>query len=279
MNWNQEERKARAEVALYSLRQRLACYKKLANENAATQARQLQSHPAAHPDYLAQWPDDWRGVCRKAAARRYSFGERDATPMPADGLRYVENFESAFRSWAYVADITRGHYFRAVDSDWYCDSDHNRLGRAIVARLSHGRFIPGIRFEEHKHKDTGALFDFRDITDDEEKDSAIAAARLCERVAEKERDYNEAWNAGAEFIGLREETQLTRGELLESLAEMRAARKALKQAGVEQLPSVCAAMRSHVRAGLRGIAKARKRQSELREQYGTTPGFNDGIAC
>jgi len=289
MKLHPEERKARDEVAVYGLRQRLKRHKEK-TEGAIEKRRAalapyvkdsalLESRVADPSDsYLASlWPLDWRESARLEARRRFAFGESTPTPMPADGQRFVENIDSAFRSWRYVRDITRGHYMRSVDSDWYCDSDGHRVGRAIVARLSHGRFIGGVKFEERSYKDSGALFDFRDITSGEETEAAISAARLCERVAEKERDYNEAWQAGAECVALREEVESTRGELLESLAEMRAARKALKQSGVEQLPSVCNAMRSHVRAGLRGIARARKRVEELRERFEREPGFADSF--
>lgn len=281
-DWEQDKRtrELRSGTAQLALPARLTRAKRKAEENAATQAEQLKRYPGAAESYLAQWPVDWRACARKEAAHTWRTSERReprTTPDDWKAPRYLENFESCFRTWRYVSDITRGAYTRRVDSDWYCDSDGHRTARAIVLSLPHGRFLPAIRFEEHKYKDSGCLIEAGRNFETDEQNAALMAARFAERVAEKERDYSEAWNAGAEAQGLREEVDSTRGELLESLAEMRAARKLLKQEGVAQLPSVCNAMRSHVRASLRGISRARKRIAELRDNYGKTEGFHDAF--
>ncbi len=91
------------------------------------------------------------------------------------------------------------------------------------------------------------------------KEAARAAAGMAERAAEKEMEYQEAWQAGSKWARLKEEEEAARKEALAILAERRAARGVNPAA----FPAICAALRGKVESILESIQESREERAEL----------------
>lgn len=81
------------------------------------------------------------------------------------------------------------HEFRShvTHTGWYCDDDCSSLAIGIVARLTHGRFIAGLRLTDTNERTyLGTIY-----TD--ELTAAIAADRHAELYAEDEKEHSEKY--------------------------------------------------------------------------------------
>jgi hypothetical protein len=79
---------------------------------------------------------------------------------------------------------------RMNHTGWYADPDGNNLYVAIVAQLTHGRYIAGYR-----SSDTGERVYFAKVFtgDDAQQDAAAHGDSEAERLAEKEYEYQERY--------------------------------------------------------------------------------------
>ena len=102
-----------------------------------------------------------------------------------------------------------------------------------------------------------------DGDDDSVRDAARFADGMAESVAEKRREYNEAYAIGREMAALTEESNQTRAALLPLLAEMRPLRKA--DGGS---PAICEALNGRVAEMISDIEKARKERAALWDNVG-----------
>jgi hypothetical protein len=87
-------------------------------------------------------------------------------------------------------------------------------------------------------------------------DAATWADSLAEEYAERERDYNRAWDAGRDWADLGEIIAETRRRVLEILGERR------KVAQVDA-PNLCQAIRAHVESLLQDRAEAMRKRADL----------------
>lgn len=189
-----------------------------------------------------------------------------------------------------------------VSSSFYCDSFQDNTCGGFVAQLpSHkgrARFVAGYGFSESDNG--GASFDLTrvfvaDFESEREaarrqigkaywtpamekagywgqaaqetarKISAQAAANMAERAADKEREYQEAWQAGRAWADLKEEESGIRVATLAILAERRAA-AAINPGGFFAL---CELIRGTVKKAWRDIEKSREKREELSDSiYG-----------
>lgn len=103
------------------------------------------------------------------------------------------------------------------------------------------------------------------------RDAAMAADAFAEVNAERERDYNRAWQAGQEWATAGEEVKRARGELLAILAERR------QVAGVTA-PTLCEVIRDKVASLLSEIREARKQREKLAQEQWPQyyAAFNEG---
>lgn len=146
---------------------------------------------------------------------------------PADcGLRFV----------GYADKLSR-----SIDhTGWHSDTDGHSSIRGVVYQLParDGRplYIAGHDNDENGLADAGgpAFLDFGSMdygakggtwneTGSDARDAAHMADRLSELTAERERDYNEAWQAGLRYSDLGEEYRDKRKAVRAVLSEVRAA--------------------------------------------------------
>ena len=107
--------------------------------------------------------------------------------------------------------------------------------------------------------------DCRPVDHDDARDAARAADHMAQRAAEKEREYQTAWQAGVQFAELGEEVARERKAALALLAEMRDARKGPDAAA---RPAICATLRAAVDSALASIAAARRKRAEFAKGEG-----------
>lgn len=179
------------------------------------------------------------------------------SPRNKDGEGFVENAEGNLRT--VFAEQVEG--VRIDHTGWYTDEFQDRKMRGVVVRLSHGRCFPA-----YQNSDNGGLMvDWSDRRDDA-KDAARAADSFAEHAAEKEREYNEAWQAGSRWSDLRETIADLRTAVMALTAHLRAIRH-------DPMPTVAAIIRESVCEKLARIRKFRKERAELRSNYAGQNAF------
>lgn len=121
---------------------------------------------------------------------------------------------------------------------------------------------PAAWFEPVRKTSTGTYGGYWNFCDNpREMDSARDAARhadsLAQKAAELEREYQAAWQAGAQWADAQGEVTQARKEALAILTERRAAK------GQEAFPALCAAIRAQVESLRETIQEARERAHKL----------------
>lgn len=105
------------------------------------------------------------------------------------------------------------------------------------------------------------------------KDAARGADREAEIYAERERDYQEAWQAGSRCADLETEAKEGRADARGLVRELRQHLNAGGRLGERMCATLRGAIRSHIRDASRAAIKAR----ELREQWGDSEPFAEGL--
>lgn len=233
------------------------------------------------PAPAVTWQPVAEGLPQSLCSERLAYVEKPANA----GLREVGAVnadESRSGLWA----SGRAH----EPFGWYADSDYGNTNGTVhgmvyqlQGRDGEARFVAGYRFTEHDGE--GVTIDFGTIyaesTTYEEKtrlygssrwyqdspcdmDSACDAARVADgmakRAAEDERDYSNAWQAGARWRDLGEEIVTTRADVVALLGERR---EAQRQLGAGAFAQVRGAIRSQVSTMLETIAEAREERAKL----------------
>lgn len=195
-------------------------------------------------------------------------GEPGGKPWAQEGagLRYVGRVvPEPRREW----QDSRG------DCGWHTDPygdvfrDGSGLCFGVVyqlpARKGAARFVAGYEFGG---VDGGPSLDLKNVYTVECEESAesgayhsgavAAADSLAQNAAEKEREYQTAWQAGSQWAAAHEESTDARRDALDLLKERRAAR-----AAGPEFPTICATIRAAVKGHLATIRAARDRMAEL----------------
>lgn len=120
---------------------------------------------------------------RKVPARmRFAYYANPSDHAKACGFYLASDFAPGLR-WQWCDDVARSIRHTGWWTDEHGDSD---TVRGIVARLPHGRgFLAGWSMGE------GMASELEYTVYDDERDAAYAADSIAERVAERERDYQD----------------------------------------------------------------------------------------
>jgi hypothetical protein len=119
--------------------------------------------------------------------------QRDAGVSPDGAIHFFADRSSPVRSVQYADELVRmGH------TGWFCDPHQGEKCRGTVGAISHGRFLAGYELG------SGAKCFFARVYDDS-NDAAHAADEEARIYAEKEYEYNEAWDEGNKLSGIIEE--------------------------------------------------------------------------
>lgn len=203
----------------------------------------------------------WNAQSAKACISRARFDVAAGKAFfPSSGSRgdyfdgrclWIENTESA--------GLRHAGYVDRFQSGYYADEYQERILRGVVYQMASRkgamRFVPGYVNSE----DDGAVIDFA-TSYDEFQDAARVADSMAENAAEKERDYNEAWRAGANYADLGERISDNRRAALEILAERRAARH-----DGARYPAMCRAISETLHGYLGAIRDARRERERMRD--------------
>lgn len=230
----------------------------------------------------ARWGEHEQGrasVALERARADIAAGRSTAWPRPLsfgawneDGARWCEYAPQHLRIAGYAPTERRpyGGYVvpdRERAGGWYMRADdwaatYTGVVVHLPARDGRTRFVPG-HIENESGAD-GALIYWRDVfeTDPGEdgresqalRDCAARANHYAETAAEKSRDYDSAWQAGARWRDSWDESAQTRKALRELLRE-------LKSAAVGA--ATCRALRAHVGAMLADLREEKEKRAAL----------------
>lgn len=210
------------------------------------------------------------------------------------GLRFVENPSQGLRFVGFADQISKAHGSRRVDhTGWFCDEFQDRTLRGVVYRLPHGRFVPGYVSSDdclltHNRRgdwsepsgvclafdDICTADDSRDTHSEAELDAAVLADNLAESVAEDEREYNEAWQAGSRFAQLGADIAEAWASLKKLARERRLARA---KGDATAYPTLCEAIKSRAADLWDTIEEARRERMELKQlERWQGDAFRDG---
>lgn len=207
--------------------------------------------------------------------RRFAYMERPES----FGLRHVNDVmpEAGGRDGYWQSGKRRG-WFTDPFGDVFKDGSGLCFGTVyqLPGRKGHARFVAGYEFggtdsgptldmsrifeekttfwQKSSYSDAGGYWSYADSAID--LDAATEAARhadqLAQHHAEKEREYQTAWQLGRIYEEAGEEIANARKEALQLLKERRAAR-----ANAANFPTICEKITSAVKGYLRDIEKAR----------------------
>lgn len=199
-------------------------------------------------------------------------GAFGATPDSAE--RWCEDVPAYFRVVGYADDASEWIRHRG----WYADNDCGLARgtcRGLVLQLpARDRAPRYLAAYAHTDNESAALVDMSTAHDDRE-DAARAADGLAEHHAEREREYDAAWQAGSRYAQLGDDIREERAALLAALAE----RRKVAPAGV---PNLCRMLRGATRVALDRIQEARETRAKLRggeHVADWAPGFWVGDAA
>lgn len=222
----------------------------------------------------------WQNVRARETTQRIGAG-LNAPFGPGDSLQWSEAGLDCFR-WAFADS-----FVERMGKGWY-DSEHcEEVYRGAVLRTTRGTLIPAVLHgsdsRKHGWQNTcgnrlAVMIAARESYD---ADDSVACARradqLAERLAESEREYQQAADAALKAQELASEIQESRRETLEGLAELRRARR-VAGANAENFPHICETMKRQARAACLLISRNRKKIARLREDFGSSQGFRDHYA-
>jgi hypothetical protein len=119
----------------------------------------------------------------------------DAGVCPDGAIHFFNDRSSPVRYSKYADNLSRD----INHTGWFCDPHQAEQCRGTVGTISHGRFLAG-----YELMDSGAKCFFARVYGDA-VEAAHAADEEARIYAEKEYEYNEAWNEGGELRGIIEE--------------------------------------------------------------------------
>lgn len=186
---------------------------------------------------------------------------------PSDSVRWCEDVYE-LRVVGFCDEVTGGshRYIRnPIDhKGWYTDPwGDGDLYRGLVLQLPGKHEARYLAAYADPNCDGAALVDLSHIWGDE-CDAAMSADQFAEEHAEREREYQTAWQAGAKWADLGEDVARERRDLLAALAERRKVK-------AEHVPTLCRLLRLKVADVLERISESRDERARLKD------GDSDGL--
>lgn len=191
---------------------------------------------------------------------------------------YCDEWPEGWRLVGRADEVERNAgYSRSIDhTGWYTrdDGDNGNTIAGYVLRLPHGRLIPGYRASGWDGVTLYPLDQYDDLME-----CARAADHYAERVAEDERDYNRAWDAGQEAGDADERAKELRREVIQVCSDLRTARREIGH-GSEALTRLCGVAREKVADLLEQLQELRQKRDQLRDDVPARlmGAFNEGFA-
>lgn len=202
-----------------------------------------------------------------------------------DGGKWFENPEKdGFRLVGFADEIASRNYRYSGGINhkgWFTNEFQDETLRGLVyqlpARNGKPQFVPGYADPDNEGAARLWLGDIieGDNGEDEQskRDAAYRADSIAERCAEKEREYNEAWQAGNRASDLDEAAAQARKELLAFLRELKPKKPLFCDA-----PTLAKAARRKVEDLLETIRKCRAKRDRMIDDCASwaREAFNEG---
>lgn len=212
------------------------------------------------------------------AGRRFS---AMGAPFGREGLRWADDPSAVGLRFVGFADDIAG---RAIDHrGWYTGPDgFGEVLRGAVYQLpgrdGRTRYLAAYREGSDGRRgwaDTAepgaAAIACREVFESERGGDAVEAVweaarradSIAETAAEREREYNEAWQAARRWSDLADDIAAARTEARQLVADMRAAIKS----GATAAPSICAALRKSLRSLVDAAAELKTERESIAEGF------------
>ena len=235
-------------------------------------------------------------LLRRAETRKTfaCHGRRQSYQMPitgwndpaADGSRWIESLPGAGLRFVDYADVVR----RLGHTGWYCTVHNDETYRGCVLQLpgraGKNRYLaayedpnnPGTyRIDVSRGTFEGYGSDYYPsdrFHDDGAREAALTADEFARIQAEKAREWDEAWQAGARYGELGENVKEDRRAALALIREIKAAKKAFS-------PEICRTLKmrlEQLRDRIAGYREERDKLLDVNASWERTYGdaFNDG---
>lgn len=193
----------------------------------------------------------------------YGYGRKVAT-LGESHCRWIENPDAAGLRFEGYADD-----WSCVDHNgWYCDSFQDSIMRGVVYRLPSKGGVERFAYGYADPWQDGPAFLCFDLADDSDT-AARWADGFAEKAAEKERDYQEAADAGSRFNEAADEIAELRDETRTLIREIKGA------TGFHNAPAIRAAALATVEDKLAERTRLYDKRAELLDTFGDAPGFHD----
>lgn len=177
----------------------------------------------------------------------------EINPASTDGLRWIENISTGWRFAGYTDDLIRLDH-----TGWFTNDFQDEVMRGVVYRLPSrkGESVFAVGYADPVNDDAARV---EIITGYDIEDAARMADSIAERVAEKEREYNEAWQLGTEYNDLADTIEAERQTRRDLIAEL----KTLRGQVSVSTPTICNTLRGEMRKAKERILAAIKRRKEI----------------
>lgn len=216
-----------------------------------------------------------------AGKRRYTsatYSRGGNNPLhDSDGYKMCAWIEdtSAMRRVGTAQEISRRNDSRAVDHmGWYLDDWQEETAVPVVYQLPARNGAPFFAYGYDDWNNNGAAFlcFANDASDDLE--AARYADGLTESMAERERDYRRAWEAGNKFVSLADDIKEARVVIRQLAAELR---QWHAQGFFRADSAICCTLREAIERRFSAINEAREERETLFRDYGRDSGFQDAL--
>lgn len=192
-----------------------------------------------------------------------------------DTVFFVEQPDEYMRRVGFVDEIPNERGYRSrymVDhKGWFLrDDDCSEVARGVVFQLpAHKgtcRYLSAVADPFNNGPAILSLELFDDLSE-----AARNADYLAEHYAEKERDYNRAWDAGQRYADLGAEIAEQRKSTLTLIREVKR-----QCATLRDMPETRKVIEAAIRDYLRETETARDKRAELIDQFGDCDAFKEG---
>lgn len=172
-----------------------------------------------------------------------------------DGLRWIENIGTAWRFAGFADEIASSIRHRG----YYTNEFYDDVYRGVVYRLPsrNGKPVYFVGYIDPNNDDAARGEIETGLADDNE--AAWRADRIAEIAAEKEREYQSAWQLGSEYFDNGETIQAERDTRRELFSELRT----LRDAARPDTPTICKTIQDRIRSSKQTIMAAYKRRREI----------------
>ncbi len=194
---------------------------------------------------------------------------------------YCDNWPAGWRVCGTAQDVCRSEGSRRVDhAGWYTDGFQDGALQGYVLQISSRKgipqYVPGT-----KHSDWDGVTIWPMDRYETLVECATAADHYAEKAAEKEREYQEAWQAGQQAKEFNDEADSARKDILQLCKDIRDARPRVipdlfrDTIDVDLLCRLLAPMKEKITRLWDELHEARDKRDELRSNYGNTDAFKE----